>query len=172
MIWDGSRGYGSSGDRDKLKENDMIIEEVENKPGDFTVSDVTPEEKQHLFKKGISALVNEARKGKTQFIVLDPDHPAAPKEDDDPKLTVEIDDDDVQALIQVGITQILIDFIDREKEEEGYWKNLEQACKDAGEEWDEERMDIIGQNGNSGEHYVTDDDGTTREVQHIMKESK
>jgi len=23
MIWDGSRGYGSSGDRDKLKENDM-----------------------------------------------------------------------------------------------------------------------------------------------------
>ena len=41
-----------------------------------------------------------------------------------------------------------------------------------GEEWDEERMDIIGQNGNSGEHYVTNDDGTTREVQHIMKESK
>ena len=118
----------------------MIIEEVENKPGDFTVSDVTPEEKQHLFKKGISALVNEARKGKTQFIVLDPDHPAAPKEDDDPKLTVEIDDDDVQALIQVGITQILIDFIDREKEEEGYWKNLEQACKDdSNEHWDEDK---------------------------------
>ncbi|MCH9733813.1 MAG: hypothetical protein K0U78_04575 [Actinomycetia bacterium] len=23
MVWDGSRGYGSSGDRDKLKENDM-----------------------------------------------------------------------------------------------------------------------------------------------------
>ena len=27
MIWDGSRGYGSSGDRDKLKENDMITYE-------------------------------------------------------------------------------------------------------------------------------------------------
>ena len=117
----------------------MLVEEVEGVEGDFTVSDVTPEEQQHLFKKGISALVNEARKGKTQFIVLDPDHPAAPKEDDDSKLTIEIDDDDVDALIQVGITQILIDFIDREKEEEGYWKNLEQACKDAGEDWEDDK---------------------------------
>jgi len=149
----------------------MIVEEVENKPGDFTVKDVTPEEQQHLFKKGLSALVNEARKGKTQYIIVEPDHPVV-ENLDLKKNTVEIDDDDVDALIQVGITQILIDFIDREKEEEGYWKNLEQACKDAGEEWDEERMDIIGQNGNSGEHYVTNDDGTTREVQHIMKESK
>jgi len=131
----------------------MIVEEVENKPGDFTVSDVTPEEQQYLFKKGLSALVNEARKGKTQFIVLDPDHPAAPKEDDDSKLTIEIDDDDVDALIQVGITQILIDFIDREKEEEDYWKNLKQAAEDSGEEWDEERINIIAQNGNNGEHY-------------------
>jgi len=149
----------------------MIVEEVENKPGDFTVKDVTPEEQQHLFKKGLSALVTEARKGKTQYIIVEPDHPVV-ENLDLKKNTVEIDDDDVDALIQVGITQILIDFIDREKEEEGYWKNLEQACKDAGEEWDEERMDIIGQNGNSGEHYVTNDDGTTREVQHIMKESK
>ncbi len=28
MIWDGSRGYGSSGDRDKLKENKMDLELV------------------------------------------------------------------------------------------------------------------------------------------------
>ncbi|MCH9733812.1 MAG: hypothetical protein K0U78_04570 [Actinomycetia bacterium] len=116
----------------------MIVEEVENKPGDFTVKDVTPEEQQHLFKKGLSALVNEARKGKTQYIIVEPDHPSAPKEDDDPKLTIEIDDDDVDALIQVGITQILIDFIDKEKEEEGYWKNLKQSAEDSGEEWDNE----------------------------------
>ena len=149
----------------------MIVEEVENKPGDFTVKDVTPEEQQHLFKKGLSALVNEARKGKTQYIIVEPEHPVV-KNLDLKKNTVEIDDDDVDALIQVGITQILIDFIETEKEEAGYWANLEQACKDAGEEWDDERIDVIGQNGNDGLHYVTNDDGTTREVQHILKESK
>jgi len=94
----------------------MIIKEVEDsETNDFVVSDVTEEEQQYLFKKGLQALVNEVRKGKTQFIVVDPEHPAAPK-DTDPKLSVEIDDDDVDALIQVGITQILIDFIEKEKE--------------------------------------------------------
>ena len=135
----------------------MIIKEVEDsKTNDFTVSDVTEEEQQYLFKKGLSALVNEARKGKTQFIVVDPDHPVVKSlESPDPKksLTVEIDDDDVDALIQVGITQILIDFIEAEKEEAGYWANLEKACKDAGEEWE-----------------VTNDDGTTTKVHHKMRE--
>ena len=131
----------------------MIIKEVEDsETNDFTVSDVTEEEQQYLFKKGLQALVNEARKGKTQFIVVDPEHPAAPEEGTN-KLSVEIDDDDVDALIQVGITQILIDFIEKEKEEEGYWKNLKQACEDAGESWE-----------------VTNDDGTKCKVQHKLKE--
>ncbi len=137
----------------------MIVEEVENKPGDFTVNDITPEEREYLFKKGLSALVNEARKGKTQYIIVEPNHPVVKSldlkkstvETDD--VTVEIDDDDVDALIQIGITQILIDFIETEKEEAGYWANLEKACKDAGEEWE-----------------VTNDDGTTTKVQHKMKE--
>ena len=130
----------------------MIVEEVENKPGDFTVKDVTPEEQQYLFKKGLSALVNEARKGKTQYIIVEPDHPVV-ENLDLKKNTVEIDDDDVDALIQIGITQILIDFIDKEKEEAGYWKNLKQSAEDSGEAWDEERINIIAQNGNNGEHY-------------------
>jgi len=97
----------------------MIIEEVEDsETNDFTVSDVTEEEQQYLFKKGLQALVNEARKGKTQFIVVDPEHPVV-ENLDSKKLSVEIDDDDVDALIQVGITQILIDFIEKEKEGEG-----------------------------------------------------
>ena len=135
----------------------MIIKEAEDsKTNDFIVSDVTEEEQQYLFKKGLSALVDEARKGKTQFIVVDPDHPVVKSlESPDLKksLTVEIDDDDVDALIQVGITQILIDFIETEKEEAGYWANLEKACKDAGEEWE-----------------VTNDDGTTTKVHHKMRE--
>lgn len=57
-----------------------------------------------------------------------------------------------------------------EEEEEDYWNRLEEACKDAGEAWDDERMDIIGQNGNDGLHYVViNDDGTTCRVQHKMK---
>ena len=136
----------------------MIVEEVENKPGDFTVNDITPEEREYLFKKGLSALVNEARKGKTQYIIVEPNHPVVKSLEsldlaESKGLTVEIDDDDVDALIQVGITQILIDFIEAEKEEDGYWDNLEKACKDAGEEWE-----------------VTNDDGTTTKVQHKMKE--
>jgi len=148
----------------------MIIKEVEDsETNDFTVSDVTEEEQEYLFKKGLQALVNEARKGKTQFIVVDPEHPAAPEEGTN-KLSVEIDDDDVDALIQVGITQILIDFIEKEKEEEGYWKNLKKAAEEAGEKWDDGRMDIIGQNGNDGLHYVENDDGTKVKVQHKMKD--
>lgn len=106
----------------------MILKEVEDsKHNDFVIEDVTDEEQQYLFKKGLQALVNEARKGKLeQFIVVDPEHPAVDKLDSK-KLTVEIDDDDTHALIQVGITQILIDFIEKEKEEEGYWKRIQQA---------------------------------------------
>jgi len=72
----------------------------------------------------------------------------------------------------VGITQILIDFIEQEKEEEGYWKNLKKAAEEAGEKWDDERVDIIGQNGNDGLHYVENDDGTTVGVRHKTKETR
>jgi len=34
-----------------------------------------------------------------------------------------------------------------------YYKRLQQMAKDMNEPWDEERIDIIGQNGNTGEHY-------------------
>ena len=41
----------------------------------------------------------------------------------------------------------------KERLEEDFWDNLEQAAKEAGEAWDEGRMDIIGTNGNDGLHY-------------------
>ncbi len=56
----------------------------------------------------------------------------------------------------------------KERLEEDFWDNLEQAAKEAGEAWDEGRMDIIGQNGNDGLHYV-DYGAGKRPVQHMMK---
>jgi hypothetical protein len=52
-----------------------------------------------------------------------------------------------------------------------YYKSLHEKAVEAGEDWDDERMDIIGQNGNDGLHYVTNDDGSTCAVQHKMKDS-
>ena len=53
----------------------IIKEKVDSKEGcDFVVENITEEEQHYLFKKGLSALVNEARKGKTQFIVVDNEH--------------------------------------------------------------------------------------------------
>jgi len=51
-----------------------------------------------------------------------------------------------------------------------YYEKLAGLAKDDGEPWDDERMDIIGQNGNEGLHYVANDDGTSVKVQHKLKE--
>ena len=69
----------------------------------------------------------------------------------------------------------------KERLEEDFWDNLEQAAKEAGEAWDEpkasdacwdeERIDIIGTNGNDGLHYV-DYGAGKRPVQHIMKQGE
>ncbi len=59
----------------------------------------------------------------------------------------------------------------KERLEEDFWDNLEQAAKEAGEAWDEGRMDIIGQNGNDGLHYV-DYGAGKRPVQHIIKQGE
>ena len=41
---------------------------------------------------------------------------------------------------------------------EGDFDSMKQGMKEA-IEWDDERMDIIGQNGNDGLHYNTDKEG-------------
>ena len=58
----------------------------------------------------------------------------------------------------------------------GMFKDNQEILKNAvdylkGEEWEwnEERTDIIGQNGNDGMHYVYNDDGTSVGVHHKMK---
>jgi len=42
---------------------------------------------------------------------------------------------------------------------EEYFDRLKDKALEAGEEWNDERMDIIGQNGNDGLHYDDDKEG-------------
>ena len=135
----------------------MIVEEKKDGgENDFLIKDITEEEQEVFFKLGLQALVNEAREGKTQFIVLPPT--ALPDAvDNKDKLSVEIDDDDADALVQIGIVKALMNTIEAEKEEDEYYEKLKKLSLDSDEPWDEERMDLIGLNGNDGLHYDDED---------------
>jgi uncharacterized damage-inducible protein DinB len=49
--------------------------------------------------------------------------------------------------------------IEYEKIDEEYYERLGKLAKDLDEPWDDERTDIIGQNGNDGLHYNEDKEG-------------
>ena len=136
----------------------MQIKEKAGTTNDFIVEDITEEEQEVFFKLGLQALVDEAREGKTQFIVLPPEalEGAIPNKN---KLTVEIDDDEADALVQVGIVKALMNAIEYDKIDEEYYERLGKLATDTGEVWDDERIDIIGQNGNDGLHYNEDKEG-------------
>ena len=134
----------------------MQIKEKKGTTNDFVVENITEEEQEVFFKLGLQALVDEAREGKTQFIVLPPEalEGAIPNEN---KLTVEIDDAEADALIQVGLVKALMNAIEYDKIDEEYYERLGKLAKENDEPWDDERMDIIGQNGNDGDHYEDKD---------------
>lgn len=46
-----------------------------------------------------------------------------------------------------------------EKALHSYFERLRDKAKEEGEEWDDDRIDIIGQNGNDGLHYNEDKEG-------------
>jgi len=134
----------------------MQIKEKKGTTNDFVVENITEEEQEVFFKLGLQALVDEAREGKTQFIVLPPEalEGAIPNKN---RLTVEIDDAEADALVQVGIVKALMNAIEYEKIDAGYYERLSKLATDTGEVWDDERTDIIGQNGNDGLHYNEED---------------
>ena len=115
----------------------MQIKEKTGTTNDFIVEDITEEEQEVFFKLGLQALVDEAREGKTQFIVLPPEalEGAIPNEN---KLTVEIDDAEADALVQVGIVKALMNAIEYEKIDEGYYERLGKLAKDLDEPWDDD----------------------------------
>ncbi len=148
----------------------MRVEEVEGKTCDLKLEDISEEEYSVMFLEGIRELVREARKGKvSDYIVLPYDDVPKEIKDKAKGATLEVSDEDSDALVQIGAVSMIKKGLKAAEEENDYWKNLKEACEDAGEAWDDERTDIIGQNGNDGLHYVTNDDGSKRRVQHIMK---
>jgi len=64
---------------------------------------------------------------------------------------------DADALVQIGIVKALMNTIEAEKKEDEYYAQLKKLSLDSDEPWDDERMDVIGQNGNDGSHYYDED---------------
>jgi hypothetical protein len=167
----------------------MRVEEVEGKTCDLKLEDISEEEYSAMFLEGIRELVREARKGKvSDYIVLPYDDVPKEIKDKAKGATLEVSDEDSDALVQIGAVSMIKKGLKAAEEEGNYWKNLKEACEDAGElwevtnddgskrmvqhkmkkyepefgklgeVWDDERMDIIGQNGNDGLHYERDID--------------
>lgn len=77
------------------------------------------------------------------------------------KEEIELTEAMVKDLCSIGLEVVL----------KNYFSRLKELAKEDGEPWDEERMDIVGQNGNDGLHYITNDDGSICAVTHKLKES-
>jgi len=59
------------------------------------------------------------------------------------ELDLELSEAMVKDLASIGLGVVL----------KNYFENLKKLAEDSGEEWDEERVNTIGQNGNDGLHY-------------------
>ncbi len=59
------------------------------------------------------------------------------------EVELELSEAMIKDLVSIGLEVIL----------NSYFTNLKKLAEDAGEEWDDERINIIGQNGNNGDHY-------------------
>jgi hypothetical protein len=59
------------------------------------------------------------------------------------EVELELSEAMIKDLVSIGLEVVL----------KGYFSNLKKLAEDAGEEWDDERINIIGQNGNNGDHY-------------------
>lgn len=85
----------------------MKVKEL--KECDIQLTDITEEEWDAMFLEGLQVLVNEAREGKVDdYIVI----PYRPELDDldlpKPKHTLEISDEDVDALVQIGAVSMIM----------------------------------------------------------------
>ena len=116
----------------------MRVEEVEGKTCDLKLEDITEEEYGAMFLEGIREVVSEARKGMvSDYIVLPYEDVPDEIKDKAKGNTWEVSDEDSDALVQIGAVSMIKKGL-KVAEEEDYWKNLEQACTDAGEAWGED----------------------------------
>jgi hypothetical protein len=115
----------------------MRVEEVAGKTCDIKLEDITEEEYGAMFLEGIRELVNKAREGKvSDYIVLPYD--AIPKEIKDKAkgATLEVSDEDSDALVQVGAVSMIKKGL-KASEEDDYYAKLQRLAEDAGE-WEDE----------------------------------
>ena len=132
----------------------MNVTESKTHKCDLQLEDITEEEHQAMFLEGIRTLVNEAREGNVgDYIVLPYDYtPETIKAGT--TYSIEVDDETVDALVQIGAVSMITKGINAIKEDDEYYKNLKDFIdNDSTEDWEDERIDIIGQNGNDGDHY-------------------
>jgi hypothetical protein len=131
----------------------MNVTESETHRCDIQLEDITEEEYGAMFLEGIRELVREARAGMvSDYIVLPYEDVPEEIKDKAKGNTWEVSDEDSDALVQIGAVSMIKRGLQAAEEEDNYWKNLEQACTDAGEQWE-----------------VTNDDGTKCRVHHKIK---
>ena len=121
----------------------MKVTESKTHNCDIHLEDITEEEQQAMFLEGIQVLVNEARAGNVgDYIVLPYDYtPESIKSST--TTTVEIADEDVDTLVQIGAVSMLTKGMKSIKEDEDYYKNLKdfvdndtsEECYDEQHSW-------------------------------------
>ena len=116
----------------------MKVTESKTHKCDLKLDNITEEEHQAMFLEGIRALVSEARAGKAgDYIVLDYDYtPETIKEA--ATSTVEVDDETVDALVQIGAVSMITKGLKLSDDE--YFKNLKDFIdSDSTEDWDDSK---------------------------------
>jgi hypothetical protein len=118
----------------------MNVTESETHRCDLQLEDITKEEHQAMFLEGIRTLVNEAREGNVgDYIVLPYDYtPETIKSST--ATTVEIDDETVDALVQIGAVSMITKGLNAIKEDDEYYKNLKDFIdNDSTEDWEDSK---------------------------------
>jgi hypothetical protein len=118
----------------------MNVTESETHRCDIQLDNITEEEHQAMFLEGIRTLVNEAREGNVgDYIVLPYDYtPETIKAGT--TSTVEIDDETVDALVQIGAVSMITKGLNAIKEDDEYYKNLKDFIdNDSTEDWEDSK---------------------------------
>ena len=118
----------------------MNVTESETHRCDLQLEDISEDEYQAMFLEGLQALVNEARGGKVgDYIVLPYDRELA---DDIPKAkhSIEISDEDTDAIVQIGAVSMIKKGLNTIKEDDEYYKNLKDLVdNDSTEYWEDSK---------------------------------
>ena len=111
----------------------MKVIESKTHKCDIKIEDITEEEQQAMFIAGIKVLVNEARKGNVgDYIVLPYEYtPESIKSST--TSTVEIDDETVDALVQIGAVSMIMSGIRMIEEENKFFNSVKQGLDEAKE---------------------------------------